>query len=134
MSEENKKTNFFKEAFKSIKDLDKYEDFALEMPKKAFKYFIKMVAVFCIIVSIFYTYKIVENINDIYATIKDRLPDFSYQKGILNLDTDEPVILENYQDYVGKVVIDTNANEDKVKKYEEDKDFGLLLLNDRLSI
>ena len=39
MSEENnKKTNFLKETFKSIKDLDKYEDFALEKPSKAFKY------------------------------------------------------------------------------------------------
>ena len=34
MSEEkNKKTNFFKQAYSSIKDLDKYEDFAIEQPK-----------------------------------------------------------------------------------------------------
>ena len=38
MPEETSKNNFFKDFLKSIKDLDKYEDFAIEMPKKAFKY------------------------------------------------------------------------------------------------
>ena len=57
MSEENnKKTNFFKEAIKSIKDLDKYEDFALEIPSKAFKYLVKLVAIFCAVICIFYTF------------------------------------------------------------------------------
>ena len=40
--ESNKKNNFFKSALKSIKDLDKYEDFAVEQPKLAFKYFVLM--------------------------------------------------------------------------------------------
>ena len=43
MTEENsKKTNFFKDMIKSIKDLDKYEDYALELPKNAFKYLFKL--------------------------------------------------------------------------------------------
>ena len=47
MTEEtSKKTNFFKDVLKSVKDLDKYEDFALELPKDAFKYFLKLLLTF----------------------------------------------------------------------------------------
>ena len=42
METTNQKTNFWKEVWKSIKDLDKYEDFALEAPAKAMKYFAKL--------------------------------------------------------------------------------------------
>ena len=79
MAEKNKKSNFFKEAFKSIKDLDKYEDFALETPKVSFKYFIKLILVFVVIISFFYTLKIVDNCKNVYSTMKTtgRLKPFS---------------------------------------------------------
>lgn len=134
MSEENnKKTNFFKEAFKSIKDLDKYEDFALETPGKAFKYFIKLIAIFCIIVSIFYTYNIVKNMNDIYANLKDKLPDFSYTQGTLTMETDEPVVIEDYKDVFGKIIIDISITGNETEKYEEEKE-GILILKDKCII
>lgn len=134
MSEENnKKTNFFKEAFKSIKDLDKYEDFALETPGKAFKYFIKLIAIFCIIVSIFYTYNIVKNMNDIYANLKDKLPDFSYTQGTLNMSSEEPVVIEDYKDVFGKIIIDTSITGNETEKYESEKE-GILILKDKCII
>ena len=43
MEESKKKINFFKQAYKSVKDLDKYEDFAAEQPKVAFKYLLKLI-------------------------------------------------------------------------------------------
>ena len=46
MEENNQKTNFFKQAFKSVKDLDKYEDFASEGPKVAFKYLLKLILIY----------------------------------------------------------------------------------------
>lgn len=134
MSEENnKKTNFFKEAFKSIKDLDKYEDFALETPGKAFKYFIKLIAIFCIIVSVFYTYNIVKNMNEIYANLKDKLPDFSYSQGTLTMSSEEPVIIEDYNDVFGKIIIDTSITGNETEKYEEEKE-GILILKDKCII
>jgi len=63
LEESNKKTNFFKQVFKSIKDLDKYEDFAAEQPKVAIKYLFKLALVFVIIVTAFYTYKIVDSLK-----------------------------------------------------------------------
>ena len=138
MSEENnKKTNFFKETLKSIKDLDKYEDFALEMPSKAFKYFLKLVAVFCVVICVFYTYNIVKNMNDIYINIKNRLPEFSYVDGNLNMESKEPIVIEEYKEVLGKIVIDTNILENELDKYEQDiKDgqLGILVLKDKCII
>ena len=66
MEEQTKhKNNFFKDVLKSIKDFDKYEDFALELPKKAMLYFLKLLLVFCVLISLFYTYRIVNNMGEI---------------------------------------------------------------------
>ena len=129
--ESNKKQNFFKDVLKSVKDLDKYEDFALELPKKAFKYLLKLVMIFCAIICIFYTYKIVQNMNNIYINLKNKLPDFSYSEGILTIDSEEPIVIEEYKDVLGKIIIDTNAN---IEKYEKDAETGILLLQDKCVI
>ena len=131
MSEEKKKTNFFKEALKSIKDLDKYEDFALEKPGTAFKYFLKMLLIFCIIISIFYTYKIVDNMKDIYSNMQNKLPEFSYSQGELKFNSEDAITIEDDKDSFGNIVIDTNASEDKVNEYKKDKKISLLFLNDK---
>lgn len=132
MNEEtSKKTNFFKEALKSIKDLDKYEDFAVELPKNTFKYLLKLVLIFCIIICLFYTYKIVQNISNIYDNFKDALPDFSYSQGVMEMDSEDPIVIEDYKEIFGKIIIDTNGN---IEDYEQDKYTGILLLKDKCVI
>lgn len=132
MNEEtSKKTNFFKEALKSIKDLDKYEDFAVELPKNAFKYLLKLVLIFCIIICLFYTYKIVQNISNIYDNFKETLPDFSYSQGVMEMNSEGPIVIEDYKEIFGKIVIDPNGN---IEDYEKDKYTGILLLKDKCVI
>lgn len=134
MSEENKKMNFFKQAFSSIKDLDKYEDFALEQTKEVFKYLLKLVAVFTIIIACFYTYKIVDSLNDIYASLKNNLPEFSYSQGILKVEAEQPIVIEEYEEAIGKVIIDTNIEDNETNKYEEqikNNTLGVLMLKDK---
>lgn len=138
MSEENnKKTNFFKEAFKSVKDLDKYEDFALEMPINAFKYLVKLIAIFCIVICVFYTYQIVNNMNNIYANLKNKLPEFSYSEGILTMDSKDPIVIDEYKEALGTIVIDTNISANETYKYEQDiknGKLGILILKDKCII
>ena len=132
MTEEtSKKTNFFKDVLKSIKDLDKYEDYAMELPKTAFKYVLELVLVFCIIICIFYSYKILENLNNIYNNFINIIPEFSYSDGILDVNSESAIIIEDYKDVIGKIVIDTNSTLDK---YEKERDVGILLLKDKLIV
>ena len=127
----SKKTNFFKDVLKSIKDLDKYEDYAIELPKTVFKYLLKLVLLFCIIICIFYSYKIVQNLNNIYNNFINIIPDFSYSNGSLNVNSESAIIFEDYKEVIGKVVIDTNST---FEKYDKEKDVGILLLKDKLII
>lgn len=127
MSEENKKKEgFFKQLIKSIKDFDKYEDFALEKTTQALKYLVKMVAIFCAIICITYTYKIVSNMNHLYTGIKEKIPEFSYENGKLETQNGEPTIIEDYGEMIGTIIIDTKAqNEDIFEKYNDSiKKFG----------
>ena len=132
MTEEtSKKENFFKDVLKSIKDLDKYEDYAIELPKTAFKYLLKLVLLFCIIICIFYSYKIVQNLNNIYNNFINIIPEFSYSEGILNVNSENAIVFEDYKDVIGKVIIDTNGT---LEKYDNEKDVGVLLLKDKIII
>ena len=48
--QEVKKIGFFKKVIKSIKDFDKYEDFAIERLSESIKYFLKIMAIFAAII------------------------------------------------------------------------------------
>lgn len=119
MAEKNKKINFFREFLKSIKDLDKYEDFALELPKNSFKYFIKLILLFSIIISIFYTAKIGNTMQNAYSNLKDKFPDFSYENGIITAQSEEPILIEDYKNSFGEIIIDTNIEENEINKYQD---------------
>ena len=112
--ESSKKTNFFKQLIKSIKDFDKYEDFALQKPIDTFKYIAKLIAVFCAIICIVYTYKIISNMNDIYVGLKDKIPEFSYENGKLEIASDDSVIIEEYSEMFGIIIIDTNEESSNI--------------------
>jgi len=135
LEENNKKTNFLKQALKSVKDLDKYEDFASEQPKVAFKYLLKLVLIFIIIVTAFYTYKIVDSLNNIYNDLKLAIPEFSYSNGKLSVTGEEPIILEKSEELLGKVIIDTNTAENWAEKYKEEinkSTVAVLILQDKV--
>jgi len=135
LEENNQKTNFFKQAFKSVKDLDEYEDFATELPKKSFKYLLKLVLVFTVIITLFYSYKILDSLNEIYSNLKVKLPDFSYSQGVLKVDSEKPILFEEYEDTFGKVIIDTNK--DNAEFYEEEinnNSLVVLILKNKLIV
>ena len=135
MTEEKKKTNFFKQIVKSVKDLDKYEDFAGEQPKVAFKYLLKLVLVFTIIVTAFYTYKMVDSLTNIYSDLKGVLPEFSYSNGKLTVSGEQPIILQQFEETIGKVIIDTDTVGNETEKYEKEikeSTLAVLILKDKV--
>ena len=144
MSEENKqeevikKQNFFKDLIKSIKDFDKYEDFAIEGVGKSIKYFIKILLIFCAAICIAYTYKIAKNTNNVYTSLKDKIPNFTYENGELITENTDAVIIEEYGETVGSIIIDTkNEQANVVNDYKEQIDkYGsaILLLKNKIIV
>jgi len=132
MSEEVKKrNNFFKDLIRSIKDLEKYEEFALEKPTESFKYILKLILLLVIIITACYTYKGITNTKKIYLELKELLPDFSYKDGILYVDSEEPIIIKSSEDILGTIIIDINAKEENIEQYKTDTDMNLLLLKNK---
>ena len=140
MQEENeiRKSYFFKDVLKSIKDFDKYEDFAIEGIGKTLKYFMKILIVFCCIICLAYTYKIVKNTNNVYKSLKDKIPYFTYENGEVQTENDNSIIIEDYGETVGSIIIDTKTeSENVVNDYKEQIDkYGsaILLLKNRIII
>ena len=140
MQEENEinKTFFFKELIKSIKDFDKYEDFAIEGIGKSLKYFVKILLTFCVIICIAYTYKIMKNTQNVYSSLKDKIPEFAYEKGELITENTEPIIIEDYGETVGSIIIDTKTESDNIiNDYKEQIDkfgSGILLLKNKFIV
>ena len=140
MQEENeiKKSYFLKDLIKSIKDFDKYEDFAIEGIGKSVKYFIKILLIFCAVICIAYTYKIVKNTNNVYISLKDKIPNFSYENGELITENTDAIIIEDYGEIVGSIIIDTKTDqENSVNDYKEQIDkYGsaILLLKNKIIV
>ena len=135
---EVKKIGFFKKVIKSIKDFDKYEDFALERPADTLKYFFKIIAIFAIIIAIVYTYKIITNANNIYSGLRNTVPEFTYESGNLSANSEDAVIIEDYNETLGSIIIDTkiesenalNDYSNQINKYGS----GIVFLKDRFII
>ena len=107
--EGEKKLNFFKRIKEAIFKPENYVYFASEGFLQSIKYFIKIMIVFSIIVSVAFTYKFYTIINNGVEYIKSDLPEFSLEEGILNFDIEEPLILED-ESLTYSVIIDTLIN------------------------
>lgn len=136
MAENIKKKNFFRNLIKSIKDFEKYEDFALEGIKKSLKYIFKLIILFCIILSIVSSYLICKNLNMVYQDLKNIESRFTFKDDILTVESEDTIVIEKYQDFLGTIVIDTSGDiseEDSIKKAREYNN-AIILLEDKIIV
>lgn len=127
---------FFKKALDAIKNFEKYEDFALESTKEVFKYFIKLILVFVVVISIVFTYRFYTLANQAISYIKNELPELTFEANELKLASEEPIMIENENNIVSILIMDTNS-EEKLEEYRSKVDLfgnGIILLKDRVII
>lgn len=133
-----KKQKFYKDFIQSIIDFEKFEDFAIEGVGRTLKYFAKILLIFCIIICIAYTYKITKNINNIYLKFKDTIPDFSYISGELKTENTDAIIIEDYGETIGSIIIDTNTESgnavDDYKEQIEKYGSAILFLKNKIIV
>lgn len=136
MSEQVKpKEGFFRRIITSIKDFDKYIEFAVEKIGTSFKYLIKLMLVFSIVISIAFTYKFVNAINRGMEYFKNEIPEIEYKDGKLSVENDRQVILENNEEILQFVVIDVKADREKENEHIsklKNYDNGVVFLEDRM--
>ena len=117
-----KKEGFFKKVLKSVKNFEKYEDFALEGLGKTTIYLLQIVAVFTLIIAIMTVYKFSNTLNNTISYLKNNIETFSYENGILEINSNEKLETEeSINDFRSKIIIDTSElTTEGLQKYKED--------------
>ncbi len=136
--EENKKNrlSFFRRIKWAIFNMENYDFFAVESPSKAFAYFIKLIFLFSLLISIAITYVFYNNYKSAIHYVEENIPEFVYQQGNLTVEQEDIIVQENEQ---GTIMIDTNIveNTEKAKEYIEKLQtyqMGMLFLKDKVII
>lgn len=117
----NNKTNnsFFKDIIKSVKDFDKYEDFALESVKKSIVYILKIIAIFALVVTIVSIYQFSKGVNQAINYFNENISNLDYADGILQINNNEKLDINN-EENLFEIIIDTQElNEDGINEYKD---------------
>lgn len=115
-----KNINFFKKILYSITKFEQYPAMAAEGIKTSTRYLlilITLVTVAAMVGSLLQTNKLMK---DLAQYIQENIPEFSYNDGKLEMNTEEPIVINDIQ-YQGidRIVIDPSA--DTAEQKEKDK-------------
>ena len=131
---ELKGMGFFKKVKYSIFNIEKYPEMAVEGLGKAVSYIAKLVVLLAIVLSVWTLYQTYQMINEGTNYLENEFPDFSYSDGMLSVDSEEAIIIENEQ--FGKIIVDTNTDsEETINQYlNQINDYGVgaLILKNRV--
>lgn len=133
MEESQKKIGFFKRIKIAIFKLEDYGMFLGERTSVALNFFLILILLISLIISIVSSYNFYKMSNTAYSYIQNELPNFKYENNILKFEKN----LEVYDyDYKFRLYINTddNVSEDILKTYKENMysdDLGLVLLKDK---
>ena len=113
---ELKGMGFFKKVKYSIFNIEKYPELATEGVGKAISYIAKLVVILAIVLSVWTLYQTYQMINEGINYIENEFPDFSYSDGMLTVDSEEAIVIENEQ--FEKIIVDTNTDsEETINQY-----------------
>lgn len=134
----NKNNSFFKELFASIKDFDKYQDFAIHEVSKEIIYILKLIAIFALIISLAFTFKIHIEKNKLVKYIDENISDIKFENEKLSVNNDEKIVLENVDLVDMTIFIETRQlSEEEIKIYEEkinEYSNAIIFLNDKMIV
>lgn len=133
------KEPFYKKVIASIKDFDKYQEFATQNVTSGIKYFLKLLLILVIVISVIDTFKFVQSVNETVNYIRDNSPYFKYEEGKLYIDSSEGFMYEDSEVLKGILIIDANENISEEKLAEYEKKFklynnGILMYKDKMIV
>ena len=109
--------NFFKKLILSIKDLDKYDQLAIQPIRKGISYFVKLILLVAIILSVMYTIQAYQFFSTAKTKIND-IPDFEYKDGTLAFkEKSDPILFEDVSNIVNCILIIPDTNKEKTDEY-----------------
>ena len=133
----NKKDSFIKKAFCSIFKVETYPAMAAEGFQRACTYLFAIVFIFSVTCAIYNAVTFGNIINEVKQYILNESPDISYEKGMLNFNTESAYEFNNNK-LNTTVIINTNeVSKEEIESYSNklnNSEIGILLLNDRIKL
>lgn len=132
---EYKNPNFFKKVWYSVLKFEKYPEMAAEGFPRALKYLCQMMLAFSLVIAIAITIQLYQTVQKGVNYLEKDFPDFSYKDGILKVENEKDIVLENVE-RLGKIIIDTNTeSEETINQYinsiPSEKE-GIIILKDKM--
>ena len=135
-NESEKKSNFLSKFIISIKDFEKYIFLAAEKSSKAISYLLKLMLLFSLIISLTFMFKVINKVNRMARYINENINELSYNSGILEIYSENPIEIENENGAFQKIIADTKEDANieeyisKLKLYDN----SILVLRDKIII
>ena len=115
----NKKDNFFKSFWYAITNFEKYKEFAYLKNQTVLGYVMILLLIFSVLITVALSIPILTTVHDGIGYFEKDFSELNYSEGKLNIDSQEPIYLQD--DNLDAVVIfDTNATSEDENKYLED--------------
>lgn len=133
MTEE--KIGFFKRIYLAIKEFDFYGIFAAEKLSVAIKYLLGIILIFVLVVSSVFLYQFHTSVQGAINYFNNNIEELSFSEGVLEINKGNKIEIQNEKEVLQYIVIDTDADEEEIKKYEQDVltfDNGMIILNDKI--
>ena len=132
----NKKDNFFKSFWYAITNFEKYKEFAYLKNQTVLGYVMILLLIFSVLITVALSIPVLTTVHDGIDYFEKDFPELNYSEGKLNIDSQEPIYLQD--DNLDAVVIfDTNAtSEDENKYLEENKSHAttIFVFSDKLIV
>ena len=138
--ETGEKIGFFERLKIAIFKFEDYAKLAAQKISKAIVYMLILIVVFALCVSAATTYKFSQSVENVANYINNEIETLQFKDGILSIipsnNKDKPIIIENEESPIGKIIIDTGELEqakideynEQIKKYTS----GIVILKDKI--
>lgn len=135
--------NFFKKFWTSITDFEGYEELAAGSTFKTIIYIIILTLIFTAVIVGINIVKLNSSVDSIKDYVSKNIEDLTYKDGKLEVKTEEPIIIENEENIIPIIIIDTQNYENEAEYLEKTQNYreklkayniGIILLDDHLVI
>lgn len=130
---EQKKMSFFKRVKNAIINFDEYQNFSKEKLGTAIKYFLKLMIIFSIIISIFLTARLYKEVEIIKPSFANECPDFKIENNILIMEGENKKYEKDFEYEILGLIIDSE-NVDLTKEQEQKYQMVIAFYRDKIVI
>ena len=134
----NNKTSFFTNVKDSICSFEKYPEMATKPATTIYKYFIQLIAILTVVITIFSVYDISKKLKTTLGVLVNDIPEFTIENNELKTSDDKETVVQKSDTLFNLIIVDSNEideqKEENYNEYLKNNKVGIALLKDKVKI